>query len=93
MVQAKDPPSHYLSKLRTYLDPKASRSHRVRLVLKPLSSLASCSCFYSVVSGCLLNYKISAESSQNSVNQLLGLANEKPKVNNPSLNRNLLFQY
>lgn len=29
-VQAKDPPSHYLTKLRTYLDPKASRSHRVR---------------------------------------------------------------
>lgn len=29
-VQAKDPPSHYLAKLRTYLDPKASRSHRVR---------------------------------------------------------------
>lgn len=29
MVQAKDPPSHYLNKLRTYLDPKASRSHRV----------------------------------------------------------------
>lgn len=31
MVQAKDPPSHYLNKLRTYLDPKASRSHRVSL--------------------------------------------------------------
>ncbi|XP_013116719.1 formin-like protein isoform X3 [Stomoxys calcitrans] len=30
MVQAKDPPSHYLTKLRTYLDPKASRSHRKR---------------------------------------------------------------
>lgn len=30
MVQAKDPPSYYLSKLRTYLDPKASRSHRKR---------------------------------------------------------------
>ncbi|XP_011269440.1 formin-like protein CG32138 isoform X2 [Camponotus floridanus] len=29
-VQAKDPPSHYLTKLRTYLDPKASRSHRKR---------------------------------------------------------------
>lgn len=29
-VQAKDPPSHYLAKLRTYLDPTASRSHRVR---------------------------------------------------------------
>lgn len=29
MVHAKDPPSHYLNKLRTYLDPKASRSHRV----------------------------------------------------------------
>ncbi|XP_023246992.1 formin-like protein CG32138 [Copidosoma floridanum] len=30
MVQAKDSPSHYLTKLRTYLDPKASRSHRKR---------------------------------------------------------------
>ncbi|KAF7272584.1 hypothetical protein GWI33_014642 [Rhynchophorus ferrugineus] len=30
MVHAKDPPSHYLNKLRTYLDPKASRSHRKR---------------------------------------------------------------
>ncbi|KAK5644344.1 hypothetical protein RI129_005644 [Pyrocoelia pectoralis] len=30
MVQAKDPPSYYLHKLRTYLDPKASRSHRKR---------------------------------------------------------------
>ncbi|XP_036325577.1 formin-like protein isoform X5 [Rhagoletis pomonella] len=29
MVQAKDPPAHYLNKLRTYLDPKASRSHRL----------------------------------------------------------------
>ncbi|XP_024869482.1 formin-like protein CG32138 isoform X2 [Temnothorax curvispinosus] len=29
-VQAKDPPSHYLAKLRTYLDPTASRSHRKR---------------------------------------------------------------
>ncbi|XP_075159897.1 formin-like protein isoform X2 [Haematobia irritans] len=29
MVQAKDSPSHYLTKLRTYLDPKASRSHRL----------------------------------------------------------------
>lgn len=29
MVSAKDPPLHYLTKLRTYLDPKASRSHRV----------------------------------------------------------------
>jgi len=29
MVQAKDPPAHYLSRLRTYLDPKASRSSRV----------------------------------------------------------------
>ncbi|XP_044731705.1 formin-like protein isoform X1 [Chrysoperla carnea] len=28
MVHAKDPPSYYLNKLRTYLDPKASRSHR-----------------------------------------------------------------
>ncbi|XP_017137011.1 formin-like protein isoform X1 [Drosophila miranda] len=32
MVQAKDPPSHYLSRLRTYLDPKASRSHRLYLL-------------------------------------------------------------
>lgn len=31
MVHAKDPPSHYLNKLRTYLDPKASRSHRVSI--------------------------------------------------------------
>lgn len=31
MVHAKDPPSHYLTKLRTYLDPKASRSHRVSI--------------------------------------------------------------
>lgn len=31
MVQAKDPPSHYLTKLRTYLDPTASRSHRVSI--------------------------------------------------------------
>ncbi|XP_050304495.1 formin-like protein [Anthonomus grandis grandis] len=30
MVQAKDPPSYYLNKLNTYLDPKASRSHRKR---------------------------------------------------------------
>ncbi|KAJ8981736.1 hypothetical protein NQ317_008997 [Molorchus minor] len=30
MVLAKDPPSYYLNKLRTYLDPKASRSHRKR---------------------------------------------------------------
>ncbi|XP_071446409.1 formin-like protein [Hetaerina americana] len=29
-VQAKDPPSYYLNKLRTYLDPKASRSSRKR---------------------------------------------------------------
>uniref|UniRef100_A0A1L8DMV5 Putative rho gtpase effector bni1 n=1 Tax=Nyssomyia neivai TaxID=330878 RepID=A0A1L8DMV5_9DIPT len=33
MVQAKDPPSHYLTKLRTYLDPKASRSHRKRKIV------------------------------------------------------------
>ncbi|KAL9905430.1 formin-like protein isoform X2 [Glossina fuscipes] len=33
MVQAKDPPSHYLNKLRTYLDPKASRSHRKRKIV------------------------------------------------------------
>lgn len=32
MVQAKDSPAHYLNKLRTYLDPKASRSHRVSYV-------------------------------------------------------------
>ena len=32
MVHAKDPPSHYLTKLRTYLDPKASRSHRVSIL-------------------------------------------------------------
>ncbi|XP_076656225.1 formin-like protein isoform X3 [Halictus rubicundus] len=32
-VQAKDPPSHYLAKLRTYLDPKASRSHRKRKIV------------------------------------------------------------
>lgn len=32
-VQAKDPPSHYLAKLRTYLDPKASRSHRVSKIV------------------------------------------------------------
>ncbi|XP_034249251.1 formin-like protein [Thrips palmi] len=30
-VQAKDPPGHYLNKLRTYLDPKASRSSRACL--------------------------------------------------------------
>jgi hypothetical protein len=30
MVHAKDPPSFYLNKLRTYLDPTASRSHRKR---------------------------------------------------------------
>ncbi|XP_050738380.1 formin-like protein isoform X2 [Eriocheir sinensis] len=29
-VSAKDPPSHYLNKLKTYLDPKASRSSRKR---------------------------------------------------------------
>ena len=29
LVSAKDPPSHYLHKLKTYLDPKASRSSRV----------------------------------------------------------------
>lgn len=33
MVHAKDPPSHYLTKMRTYLDPKASRSHRVSTFL------------------------------------------------------------
>ena len=29
LVSAKDPPAHYLDKLKTYLDPKASRSSRV----------------------------------------------------------------
>ncbi|CAG9819201.1 unnamed protein product [Phaedon cochleariae] len=39
MVQAKDPPSYYLNKLRTYLDPKASRSHRKRkMVLESTST-------------------------------------------------------
>ncbi|XP_060529722.1 formin-like protein isoform X3 [Cylas formicarius] len=39
MVHAKDPPSYYLNKLRTYLDPKASRSHRKRkLVLESTST-------------------------------------------------------
>ncbi|KAL5290677.1 FMNL2 family protein [Megaselia abdita] len=33
MVHAKDPPSHYLTKLRTYLDPTASRSHRKRKIV------------------------------------------------------------
>uniref|UniRef100_A0A336LP78 CSON009963 protein n=1 Tax=Culicoides sonorensis TaxID=179676 RepID=A0A336LP78_CULSO len=33
MVHAKDPPSHYLTKMRTYLDPKASRSHRKRKIV------------------------------------------------------------
>lgn len=31
-VSAKDPPSHYLNKLKTYLDPKASRSSRVSVM-------------------------------------------------------------
>lgn len=31
-VSAKEPPSHYLNKLRTYLDPKASRSSRVSII-------------------------------------------------------------
>ena len=31
-VQAKDPPHVYLDKLRTYLDPKATRSSRVSLL-------------------------------------------------------------
>nr|CAD7267043.1 unnamed protein product [Timema shepardi] len=42
-VQAKDPPAHYLNKLRTYLDPKASRSSRVTLLqqgIEPLTFLA-----------------------------------------------------
>lgn len=36
MVQAKDSPAHYLNKLRTYLDPKASRSHRVSAFFSPI---------------------------------------------------------
>lgn len=37
-VQAKDPPAHYLSKLRTYLDPKASRSSRKRKMVGDATS-------------------------------------------------------
>uniref|UniRef100_A0A1B6DWK9 Formin-like protein n=1 Tax=Clastoptera arizonana TaxID=38151 RepID=A0A1B6DWK9_9HEMI len=37
-VQAKDPPSHYLNKLRTYLDPKASRSSRKRKIVGDATS-------------------------------------------------------
>jgi hypothetical protein len=33
MVSPKDPPLHYLTKLRTYLDPRASRSHRKRKIV------------------------------------------------------------
>ena len=33
LVIAKDPPSYYLNKLRTYLDPKASKSSRVSMVI------------------------------------------------------------
>ncbi|XP_052827265.1 formin-like protein 2 [Octopus bimaculoides] len=33
-VHAKDPPNVYLNKLRTYLDPRASRNHRVRTLYK-----------------------------------------------------------
>ncbi|XP_075237526.1 formin-like protein [Lycorma delicatula] len=38
LVQAKDPPSHYLNKLRTYLDPKASRSSRKRKIVGDATS-------------------------------------------------------
>lgn len=37
-VQAKDPPGHYLNKLRTYLDPKASRSSRKRKMVGDATS-------------------------------------------------------
>lgn len=37
-VQAKDPPAHYLNKLRTYLDPKASRSSRKRKIVGDATS-------------------------------------------------------
>lgn len=48
MVQAKDPPSHYLTKLRTYLDPKASRSHRVSVLCFVFISVARSSGFNSI---------------------------------------------
>ncbi|XP_049860745.1 formin-like protein isoform X4 [Schistocerca gregaria] len=37
-VHAKDPPAHYLNKLRTYLDPKASRSSRKRKMVGDATS-------------------------------------------------------
>ncbi|KAL0268219.1 UNVERIFIED_CONTAM: hypothetical protein PYX00_010245 [Menopon gallinae] len=37
-VHAKDPPAHYLNKLRTYLDPKASRSSRKRRLVGDATS-------------------------------------------------------
>ncbi|XP_054286349.1 formin-like protein isoform X2 [Macrosteles quadrilineatus] len=37
-VQAKDPPAHYLNKLRTYLDPTASRSSRKRKIVGDATS-------------------------------------------------------
>lgn len=37
-VHAKDPPTHYLNKLRTYLDPKASRSSRKRRLVGDATS-------------------------------------------------------
>lgn len=37
-VHAKDPPAHYLTKLRTYLDPKASRSSRKRKMVGDATS-------------------------------------------------------
>ncbi|XP_066998237.1 formin-like protein [Anabrus simplex] len=37
-VQAKDPPAHYLNKLKTYLDPKASRSSRKRKMVGDATS-------------------------------------------------------
>lgn len=53
-VQAKDPPSHYLAKLRTYLDPKASRSHRVCCIL-----------FISITHVCILVFSSSFRSNAN----------------------------
>lgn len=53
MVQAKDPPSHYLSKLRTYLDPKASRSHRVSQALTNCTICSSSQTPNSIVVNCI----------------------------------------
>jgi len=40
LVHAKDPPSHYLNKLSTYLDPRASRSAKVSdLPRRPLTAV------------------------------------------------------